>query len=112
MKNLMLITALLVMSQASMAFQATSQTLAYTAAEIIVTTAVTVASSEVSTLASQLKKQEAQKIERDAQDYILNGSLSPYLEGKIAAVKTLDASLSDNESVDVLLEATKIILAE
>jgi hypothetical protein len=112
MKRILVIAVLMVMSQTSMALDATSQALAYSAAEIIVTTAATIASSQVASLSSQMRKEEAQKIQNDIQTYTQSGAVTAFLEDKIAAVKTLDSSLSVDESVDVLIQATEIILSE
>jgi hypothetical protein len=112
MKKLIMMAVMLLTSKGSFAFDASSQTLAYTAAEIIVTSAVTIGSSQVSTLATQARKMEAKKILKDVQDYNQNGSLSIFLAEKVSLVKSLDITLSVDESIDVLIEASEIILSE
>nr|BDT28330.1 hypothetical protein BHI3_17960 [Bacteriovorax sp. HI3] len=113
MKKLMVALSIAAMSQASFAFDATSQVTAITAAEIILSTAVTVATSEAASIStSEGQKREAQKVLMEVQEYYQSGSVSVYLENKIEALKSLDESLSVDESVDLLTEASQLILTK
>ncbi|MDO9181780.1 MAG: hypothetical protein Q7U04_05200, partial [Bacteriovorax sp.] len=60
----------------------------------------------------QNAKKEALKLQKDAQDFFQTGLASVYLESKIQNVRDLDAKISINESVDLLLEAAQIVLAD
>ena len=111
MKKLIIALAVTALSQASFASEQTTQALGYTVAEIIATTAVTFVTSEAGTFSTSEAKKEAQKIQVEVQEYNQTGSISNYLGDKIKIVSTLDDTLSTDESVDVLLAASEIILS-
>lgn len=96
----------------SYALEAGTNTLAYTLAETIYITALGVATTEATSLATSSKNQkaEAQRIQNEAQLYLQTGKTSLFLESKIELAKSLDSTLSDDEAVDLLLEASAILL--
>jgi len=52
----------------------------------------------------------AKQIQNDVQDFNQTGEASPFLAERIAFVQTVNADLSEQESVDVLLAASEIVL--
>jgi tRNA/tmRNA/rRNA uracil-C5-methylase (TrmA/RlmC/RlmD family) len=56
------------------------------------------------------RKLEAQRIQNDVQVYSQSGILSVYLAEKVKMVNALDADLSQEEAVDVLVLASNKIL--
>lgn len=112
MKKMVLAVTLMVMAQSTFAFEATSKTVASLAVEVVFSTAITSVTSEISVFASSdaQKRREARKIQAEVQDYNQSGYISLFLGEKISLVKTIDNTLSDNESVDVLVEASELIL--
>lgn len=112
MKKLMIALTIAASAQAAFAFDATTQITAITAAEIILSTAVTVATSEAVTISSELQKREAQKVLNEVQDYNQTGAISVYLENKIEALQAMDNNLSVDESVDLLISASELILSK
>lgn len=113
MKKIVLATALLTLTHTTFAFQASSKTLASTSAEILFTTAVTLVGSEATSFStSKAQKTEARKVLLEIQEYNQTGSLTVFIAEKIAIIQSLDKSLSIDESVDVLIEASEIILAQ
>ena len=112
MRKLLIALSIMALSPGVFAFEMTSQLLGYTVAEILVTSAVTVGTSEVSSLSISMPKREAQKIQLQVQEYNQTGEVTPYLAEKIAVVHSVDQTLSMDEAVDVLIDASLIILAE
>lgn len=111
MKKLIIALSIATMSQASFAFDASRDLTVIAVAEIIVSTAVTVVTSEAMTIStSQREKLEAQKIQMEVQEYNQSGLVSPFLANKIGILKSMDSSLSTEESVDLLVEASALIL--
>lgn len=106
----MIALSIAAMSQASFALDATSQVTAITAAEIILSTAVTVATSEASSISSELEKKEAQKVLLEIAEYNQTGAITVYLENKVEALRSHDQNLSTDEAVDLLIEASEMIL--
>ena len=56
------------------------------------------------------RKLEAQRIQNDVQTYSQSGILSVYLAEKVKMVNAVDAALSEEEAVDVLVLASNKIL--
>ena len=108
------LTALLFLTVSLNAFSySTTQAVAYTLAETIYVTALTAATSEVSTnltSAETLRKEEANKIQNHAQAYFQSGEVSAFLAEKLKMVAEIDSTLSIDESVDALVEASNLIL--
>ena len=113
-KLLILASALFITGHNSYALEAGTNALAYTLAQTIYTTALGVATTEATSLAisSKNQKAEAQRIQNEAQNYLQTGVASIFLESKIHLAKELDSSLSDDESVDLLIAASDIILSK
>lgn len=88
--------------------------LAYILAQTIYTAAITVGSTEASSIVTSSKNQRAEALRtiNEAQSYFQSKIASLYLESKIQIVNQLDPSLSEEESVDLLIEASQIILAQ
>ncbi|MBC7538284.1 MAG: hypothetical protein H7281_05660 [Bacteriovorax sp.] len=114
MKKLLILVFASVLSSNTYALDIGTNALAYTLAQTIFSGALTVATTEAGTISVTKKQQKAEalRIQREAQDYFQKGVASIYLESKIEMTKELDSKLSDSESVDLLLEASQIILAE
>lgn len=113
MKKIVLTTALLILSHTTFAFEASSKTLASTSAEILFTTAVTLVGSEASSFStSKAQKTEARKVLAEIQEYNQTGSMTAFIAEKVAIIQSLDSNLSIDESVDVLIEASEMILAK
>jgi len=112
MKKLVIVAMAALFTGRSFALEAGTNALAYTLAETIYTAALGVATTEATSLAvsSKSQKAEAQRIQNEAQLYLQTGKTSLFLESKIQMAKELDATLSDDEAVDLLIEASKIIL--
>ena len=116
MKKLLVLAITLAMSgtaSKSFAIDTVTNTLAYTLAQTLYVTALLGATSEATSLAISSKseqRKEALKLQSEVQDYYQAGEISPYLESKIAVAQRLDNSLSLDDSIDLLLEASKIIL--
>lgn len=100
------------LSSKSHALEAGTNALAYTLAESIYVTALGVATTEATSIATSSKSQkaEAQRIQNEAQLYLQTGKTSLFLESKIELAKSLDSTLSDDEAVDLLIEASQILL--
>lgn len=112
MKKVVLALALMVMAQSTFAFEATFKTTASLAVEVVFSTAITSVTSEISFFSiSEQHRKEARKIIAEAQDYNQSGYITLFLGEKIAIIKSIDSSLSDDESVDLLLDASEIILS-
>ncbi len=112
MKKMVLALTFLVMAQSTFALEATSKTTVSLAVEVVYSTAITSVTSEISVFStSDAQRKEARKILADIQDYNQSGYITLFLGEKIAIVKNIDSSLSDDESVDVLLEASEFILS-
>jgi len=113
MKKMVLALTLMVVAQSTFALEASSKTTASIAVEVVFSTAITSVTSEISVFSiSEARRKEARKILADVQDYNQTGHISLFLEEKISIVKNIDNSLSNDESVDVLLSAAEIILSE
>jgi hypothetical protein len=114
MKKILILVFASLLSSNTYAIDIGTNTLAYTLAQTIFTGALTVATSEAGAISVSKKQQKAEalRIQKEAQDYFQKGMASIYLESKIEMAKELDSRLSDSESVDLLLEASQIILAE
>jgi hypothetical protein len=110
MKKLLVFTVLLISFNAFS--YSTTQLVAYTLAETIYVTAITGATIEVSSniTSSTEQRKEAVKIQNEVQNYYQSGELSPFLAAKLEVVAKIDASLSEEEALDALLESTLIIL--
>lgn len=112
MKKMVLAAALMVMAQSTLALEASSKTTASIAVEVVFSTAITSVTSEISVFStSDVQRKDARKILADVQDYNQTGYITLFLGEKIAIIKDIDPSLSNDESVDVLLEASEFILA-
>lgn len=113
MKKIVLAAAFLTLSHTTFAFDATSETLASSSAEILFTTAVTLVGSEASSYStSEVKKAEARKALAEIQEYNQTGSMTIFISEKIAIIRSLDKNLSIDESVDILIEASEFILTK
>lgn len=53
---------------------------------------------------------EARQIIADGQEYNLTGELTPYLEAKMKLVQELEADLSADEAIDMLIEGAVSVL--
>ncbi|MDD4975555.1 MAG: hypothetical protein PHY93_14450 [Bacteriovorax sp.] len=114
MKKLLILAFASIVSSNSYSLDIGTNALAYTLAQTIYTGALTVATSEAASISVSKRNQkaEATRIQKEVQDYFQTGITSIYLESKIELAKELDVDLSVNESLDLLLEASNIILAE
>jgi hypothetical protein len=88
------------------------QLLDFTLSEVLYVGALTAASSEVSSrvTSSADKKQAAMLLQNEILSYYQSGKISPYLQYRIDFVKTIDSTISLNESIDALLSSTEIVL--
>lgn len=112
MKKLLILAFTTILSSNTYAMDVASNTLAYTLANTLYTTAMGAATTDASSITlSNKQKAEALKIQNEAQSYYQSGIVSLYLESKIQIAKELNSSLSVDESVDLLVEASQIILA-
>jgi len=113
MKKLMILVALLLNTHSAFAFEATAKTMASASVEIIFSTAVSSITFEISSFSTiEAQKVEARKTLREIQEYNQTGVTTTFVESKISIIQTLDNTLSLDESVDVLIEASEIILAK
>lgn len=113
MKKLMILVALLVNIQSAFSFEATAKTMASVSVEIIFSTAISSITFEISSFSTiQSQKIEAQKVLREVQEYNQSGVVTNLVASKISIIQTLDDSLSIDESIDVLIHASEIILAK
>lgn len=112
MKRIFTFALASLMSVNSYAIDPVTNGLAYTLAYTIWSSAMGIASTKISTevTVSKYKKEEALKIQNDAQNYYMSGIASPFLEEKIALAQELGPELSQSEAVDVLVEAASILL--
>lgn len=111
MKKLFILAFATILSSNTYAVDLATNTLAYTLANSLYTTAMGVATSEATSIAlSKNQKAEALKIQNEAQNYYQTGIASLYLNSKIQIAQELNSSLSEEESVDLLVEASQIIL--
>lgn len=112
MKRLFILAVATILSSNTYALETATNSLAYTLANTLYTTAAGIMTTEASTLAisSKNQKAEARKIQNDAQNYYMSGMASIFLESKIQIAKELQAGLSEEEAVDLLVEASQIIL--
>ncbi len=112
MKKTILTAALLVISQSTFAFEATSKTMASASMEIFFSTAISAVTSEISSFsASEAKKNDARKILREVEEYNQTGSMTTFIAAKINIIHSLDNTLSVDESIDVLIEISESVLA-
>lgn len=113
MKKLIILVAIVMMSQTTFASEASGKGLASTGAEIFFTTAMTSVLSEATSFSvSDAQKLEAKKILNEIQEYNQTGFISAFLAQKIAIVNSLESDLSVDDSIDVLIEASEIILSK
>lgn len=114
MKKLVILAMATLISGRSFALEAGTNALAYTLAETIYTAALGVATTEATSLAVSSKNQkiEAQRIQNEAQLYLQSGKTTLFLESKIQLAKDLEPSLSDDEAVDLLLQASTLLLSK
>jgi hypothetical protein len=56
-------------------------------------------------------KEEAVKIQNEVQEYGISGDMSIYLAEKVEMVKSIDANLSEEECIDVLVLASDKLLS-
>lgn len=111
MKKLFILAFATILSSNTYAVDLATNTLAYTLANSLYTTAMGVATSEATSIAlSKNQKAEALRIQNEAQNYYQTGIASLYLNSKIQIAQELNSSLSEEESVDLLVEASQIIL--
>lgn len=111
MKKIILALTLVVMAQSTFAFDATSKIVGSLAVEVVFSTAITSVTSEISSFSmSDAKRKEAQKILVEIQDYNQTGHITLFLGEKISIIKSIDASLSNDDSVDVLIAVSEFIL--
>lgn len=113
MKKILIIAfASILTTSSSHAIEATTDVLAYTLAQTIYTAAIGMASVEATSLSTSQRNQKAEalRIQNEAQAYFQTGIATIYLESKIQIAQNLNNKLSEEESVDLLLEASRIIL--
>lgn len=114
MKKLIVLVFASILSSNTYSLDFGTSALAYSLAQTIYAGALTVAASESGTKSTSKREKNAiaQRIQKEAQDYFQTGIPSIYLENKIQMAKGPDQTLSVAESVDLLINATNIILAE
>lgn len=78
----------------------TAQAIGVTVANIINASSQATTNSKVATV----------QIQNDIMEYAQTGSISAFLAEKIAIVTSVDAELSEQDVIDVLIEASEIIL--
>lgn len=61
-------------------------------------------------VSSNNNKEVAKMIQNDVQDYNQTGVATPFLADKIAMVQSYDAEMSEQDSVDVLVIASDLLL--
>lgn len=111
MKKLFILAFATILSSNTYAIDLATNSLAYSLANTLYTTAMGVATSEATSIAlSKNQKAEALRIQNEAQNYYQSGIASLYLNSKIQIAQELNSSLSEEESVDLLVEASQIIL--
>ncbi len=113
MKKLVLVLALSLSTTFASAGEFSAQTLADSTVQTVarVVAGMILASSQASTVATvEQRKIEAQMVQNDIQDYAQTGAISVYLASKIEIVRSVNAELSVDESIDVLVAATESIL--
>jgi hypothetical protein len=112
MKKKILAFTLAIMAKSAFAFDATSKTISSLAVEVVFSTAISSVTSEISSFAvSDLQKKEARRIQAEVQDYNQTGAITLFLGEKISILQNIDSSLSNDESVDVLVAASEFILS-
>lgn len=109
MKKLIILAAL-VLSTQSYAFDSVSNLLAYTLAEVIYTVAIPVGTTGAVTATTQQSQKEALQLKNDIQEYYQSGSMTASLQNKVIIAQQIDSSLSLDEALDALVEASNIIL--
>lgn len=113
MKILILSLALTLMNQTAFAFDSVSKTTVSLGNEIIFSTAIIFGTTEISLFSlSEAQKIEAKKIQYEAQEYFQTGHMNLFLGEKISRVQEVDPKLSNDESVDILLEASEFVLSK
>ena len=101
------------MNQSTFAFDSISQTTVSLSNEVVFSTAIIFGTSEISFFSlSDSKKIEAQKIQLEVQDYLQTGYINSFLGEKIARIQEIDPNLSNDESVDILIELSELILSK
>ena len=112
MKKMILALILAVMAQSTFALEATSKTVVSSVVELAFSVAITSVTSEIAiSSVSNTHKKEALKIIAEVQDYNQTNYISFFLAEKISIVKSIDPLLSNDESVDILLSASELILS-
>lgn len=109
MKKLIIIS-LLALSTQTFAVQTLSNSVAYTVAEAIYSAAIPVASTGLTTAATQENRKKAVEIQNDIQNYYQFNQISIMLQNHIELTQMLDNNLSIDEALDVISDATNIIL--
>ena len=113
MKKILLSLAIVLMNQSTFAFDSISQTTVSLSNEVVFSTAIIFGTSEISFFSlSDSKKIEAQKIQLEVQDYLQTGYINSFLGEKIARIQEIDPNLSNDESVDILIELSELILSK
>jgi predicted metalloprotease with PDZ domain len=109
MKKLILIAVIMLSSQAFASYTV-SNLVAYTIAEAIYSTALPVATSEATSITTEDNRKEAVQLKNDVQDYYQTGTMCLSLQNKVIIAQKIDSSLSLDESLDALVDASNIIL--
>ena len=113
MKNLIVIFIAAFIAQKSFAFDTTYKTTVSLAVEVVFSTAIISGTSEISLYSiSDAQKVEALKIQSEVQDYFQSGHINLFIGEKISSIKEINSKLSDDESIDILLAASEVILSK
>ena len=113
MKKLLLLLTMIIMAQSTYAFETTVKTVSSVAVEVVFSTAIISGTSEISLFSiSQAKNKEAQRIVLEVQDYIQTGHINLFLGQKLSIIQDLDKTLSTDEAIDVLINASELILSK
>jgi hypothetical protein len=109
--KILILTCTILLSQNIFSYSAT-QTFAWTLAQTIFVTGLGSASLEVTSgiVSSKQAKKEARFIQDEIQNYFQSEEISPVLANKISIIKNSYPEFSTDESIDLLLDCTKIIL--
>ena len=113
MKKIVLTLIVAFISQASFAIDTTYKTTVSLAAEVVFSTAIIFGTSEISLYSlSEVQKIEALKIQTEVQDYFQSGHINLFLGEKISIIQEIDPNLSKDELIDILLDASEVILSK
>lgn len=113
MKKMIVISALSLMTSTAFASNFSEQTLVNSTVQTVanvIADMIMVTSRATSIATTENRKIEAQMIQNDIQDYAQNGTMSVYLASKIQMVNEVNADLSIEESIDVLILASESLL--